>query len=87
VSHQTARCSHPHPTSSLLQAALKRLDEEQKFLLDRVTMHETRARLLLKLGRNDEAAKEYAALVDDNPEDLDSVQNYAAALGFVERSV
>ena len=50
-------------------------------------MHETRARLLLKLGRNDEAAKEYAALVDDNPEDLDSVQNYAAALGFVERSV
>ena len=67
------------------QAALKRLDEEQHILLDRNAMHEMRARLLLKLDRKEDASKEYAILVDDNAENLEHLQNYAATLGLTER--
>lgn len=51
-----------------IQRALDHLESAGKHNLDRLSVLELRAKYLMQLGRKDEAAKAYRALLDRNPE-------------------
>ncbi len=66
------------------QRALDHLNGDAKQNLDRLAVLEARAEYLSKLGRKDEAAKAYRALLDRNAEHPDYYEKLAAALGISE---
>ncbi|UNI19221.1 hypothetical protein JDV02_005420 [Purpureocillium takamizusanense] len=66
------------------QRALDHLNGDAKHNLDRLAVLEARAEYLSKLGRKDEAAKAYRALLDRNAEHPDYYEKLAAALGVPE---
>ncbi|RDA87445.1 hypothetical protein CP532_2802 [Ophiocordyceps camponoti-leonardi (nom. inval.)] len=66
------------------QRALDHLDRAAKYNLDRLAVMETRADLLAKLGRDEEAAKAYRALLDRNPEHPAYYENLIAVLHIPE---
>lgn len=51
-----------------IERALDHLETDAKFSLDRLAVMELRAKYLTQLGRKEEAAKAYRALLDRNPE-------------------
>ena len=53
-----------------IERALQHLETDCKHCLDRLAVLELRASYLSKLGRKDEAAKAYRALLDRNPEHI-----------------
>ncbi|KAL2267852.1 hypothetical protein VTJ83DRAFT_5129 [Remersonia thermophila] len=67
-----------------IQRALEHLDTDCKNCLDRLAVMELRARYLAELGRKEEAAKAYRALLDRNPEFSDYYKGLVAALGIQE---
>jgi tetratricopeptide (TPR) repeat protein len=60
--------------------ALEHLETAAKHNLDRLAVLELRAEYLSKLGRNEEAAKAYRALIDRNSENKSYYDGLAAAL-------
>ncbi|KZV98700.1 N-terminal acetyltransferase A, auxiliary subunit [Exidia glandulosa HHB12029] len=65
------------------EAALTKLDAHSKSreIVDRVAIGETRARLLAKLGRTEEALDAYNALVDRNPGRVEYIKDLAKLKG------
>ncbi|KAK3943252.1 N-alpha-acetyltransferase 15, NatA auxiliary subunit [Diplogelasinospora grovesii] len=57
-----------------VERALEHLETDGKHNLDRLAVMELRARYLAQLGRKEEAAKAYRALLDRNPEHPDYYQ-------------
>ncbi|ODA76660.1 hypothetical protein RJ55_07931 [Drechmeria coniospora] len=64
------------------QRALDHLDENAKYNLDRLAVMESRAEFLTKLGRKEEAAKAYRALLDRNSEHPEYYEKLEAALNI-----
>lgn len=63
------------------QRALDHLEDACKQNLDRLAVLEYRAEYLSKLGRKDDAAKAYRALLDRNPDHQDYYEKLLAELG------
>ncbi|KAK1831929.1 N-alpha-acetyltransferase 15, NatA auxiliary subunit [Podospora conica] len=62
--------------------ALEHLETEAKNCLDRLAVMELRAQYLAQLGRKDEAAKAYRALLERNPDRQDYYKSLTEALGI-----
>ncbi|KAK4227430.1 NMDA receptor-regulated protein 1-domain-containing protein [Podospora fimiseda] len=63
-----------------IERALEHLEKDCKNCLDRVAVMELRARYLSELGRKEEAAKAYRALLDRNPDHSDYYKGLVAVL-------
>ncbi|KAK3991022.1 N-alpha-acetyltransferase 15, NatA auxiliary subunit [Cladorrhinum sp. PSN332] len=63
-----------------IERALEHLEKDCKNCLDRLAVMELRARYLSELGRKEEAAKAYRALLDRNPDHSDYYKGLAAVL-------
>lgn len=66
--------------ADMYDEALQQLDAFDAQLLDRLSVDETKAKLLMKLGRNDEAAAIYQNLHERNPENWEYYGKVADAL-------
>ena len=64
------------------ERALEHLEAECKACLDRLAVMELRARYLAELGRKEDAAKAYRALLDRNSEHPDYYTGLVSALGI-----
>jgi N-alpha-acetyltransferase 15/16, NatA auxiliary subunit len=60
--------------------ALEQLDRNTKRIVDRLAVRETRARLLVALGRHEEAAEDLRALVSINPDNHAYFRDLCAAV-------
>lgn len=69
------------------QRALDHLEDGAKFNLDRLAVMESRAEYLQKLGRKEEAAKAYRALLDRNPDHQEYYTKLLEALEISEDDV
>jgi peptide alpha-N-acetyltransferase len=69
------------------QRALDHLEDAAKYNLDRLAVMENRAEYLQKLGRNEEAAKAYRALLDRNPDHQAYYAKLTQALGISDDDV
>jgi peptide alpha-N-acetyltransferase len=69
------------------QKALDHLEDAAKYNLDRLAVMEARAEYLQKLGRNEEAAKAYRALLDRNPDHQAYYEKLTQALGISDDDV
>jgi peptide alpha-N-acetyltransferase len=67
-----------------IERALEHLESDCKACLDRLAVMEMRARYLGQLGRKEEAAKAYRALLDRNSEHPDYYKGLVAALDIAE---
>ncbi|KAK3361203.1 NMDA receptor-regulated protein 1-domain-containing protein [Lasiosphaeria ovina] len=67
-----------------VQRALDHLEIDGKHSLDRLAVMELRARYLAQLGKKEEAAKAYRALLDRNPEHPVYYKGLVEALGIPE---
>lgn len=63
------------------QRALDHINGDARHNLDRLAIMEARAKYLNKLGRREDAAKAYRALLDRNPEHPEYYKKLTAALG------
>jgi peptide alpha-N-acetyltransferase len=63
-----------------VEAALK--DVERMNCIDKVASRELRAKYLLELGRNDEAQREYRALIKRNPDNVEYYYALEKAIGI-----
>ncbi|CAG9977695.1 unnamed protein product [Clonostachys byssicola] len=69
------------------QRALDHLEDAAKYNLDRLAVMEARAEYLQKLGKNEEAAKAYRALLDRNPDHQAYYEKLTQALGISDDDV
>ncbi|KAG6058342.1 hypothetical protein E4U17_000117 [Claviceps sp. LM77 group G4] len=69
------------------ERALKHLNTACKHNVDRLAVLERRAGYLLKLGRHDEAAKAYRALLDRNADHTEYYEKLAVALQISEQDI
>lgn len=69
------------------ERALTHLEDAAKHNLDRLALLENRAEYLSRLGRNEEAAKAYRALIDRNPDHQTYYGKLVDALGIEEGDV
>jgi peptide alpha-N-acetyltransferase len=66
------------------QRALDHLEKAAKNNLDRLAVLESRAEYLSKLGRQEDAAKAYRALLERNPDHQAYYEKLSGALGIEE---
>lgn len=63
------------------EEALEYLDNQSAKVIDRFSLAQTRARLMLKSGKSKSAELAYRALLEDNPDNYEFIRQYVKARG------
>ena len=56
--------------AELYDQSLKHLEENEKYILDKLNLEEARAQIHFKMNNKDKAAKVYQELIERNPDNI-----------------
>lgn len=71
--------------AELYEQSLKHLDENEKYILDKLSLEETRAQVHFKLNHTEKAAKIYQELIERNPDSVAYYKQLEECLGLTDK--